>query len=75
LTTVKGIVEAQEYLFENLWRNAILAQYKIKEIEEGIKPTFTEILRDPLGIQKLVFLSRGFGERRDIDAVISTYHY
>lgn len=55
LTSVKGIVEAQEYLFENLWKNAIPAQYKIKEIEEGIKPTFTEILRDVRGIQKLVF--------------------
>ncbi|MGN6632505.1 MAG: hypothetical protein ACTHKP_09755 [Nitrososphaeraceae archaeon] len=55
MTTVKGIVEAQEYLFENLWKNAIPAQYKIKEIVEGIKPTFTEILRDPLEIQKLVF--------------------
>ena len=31
MTTVKGIVEAQEYLFENLWKNAIPAQYKIKE--------------------------------------------
>ncbi len=55
ITSVKGMVEAQEYLFENLWKNAIPAQYKIKEIEEGIKPTFTEILRDAHGIQKLVF--------------------
>jgi hypothetical protein len=29
---VKGIVETQEYLFENLWKNAIPAQYKIMEI-------------------------------------------
>jgi two-component system sensor histidine kinase VicK len=55
LTTVKGIVEAQEYLFENLWKNAIPAQYKIMEIEEGIMPTFTEIIRDTSEIQKLVF--------------------
>ena len=55
LTTVRGIVEAQEYLFENLWKNAIPAQYKITEIEEGIKPTFIETLRDSFEIQKLVF--------------------
>jgi hypothetical protein len=55
LTTVKAIVESQEYLFENLWKNAIPAQYKIMEIEEGIMPTFTEIIRDPSEIQKLVF--------------------
>lgn len=34
--------------------SAIPAQYKIKEIEEGIKPSFTETLRDAFDIQKLV---------------------
>ena len=53
LTTVRGLVEAQEYLFENLWKSAISAQSKIKEIEEGVRPPFIETLRDPLEIQKL----------------------
>lgn len=55
LTSAKGLVQAQEYLFENLWKNAIPAQFQIKEIEEGVKPPFMETLRDPLEIQKLVF--------------------
>ena len=55
VTSVKGLVEAQEYLFENLWKSAISAQYKIKEIEEGVKPPFIETLRDPLEIQKIGF--------------------
>jgi two-component system, OmpR family, sensor histidine kinase VicK len=37
-----------------LWKGAIPAQYKIKEIEEGIKPSFTETLRDAFDIRKLV---------------------
>src|SRR5206468_1831754 len=55
VTSVKGLVEAQEYLFESLWKSAIPAQYKIKEIEEGVKPPFIESLRDPFEIRKLVF--------------------
>ncbi len=37
-TSVKGLVEAQQYMFENLWNKSIPAIQKIKEIEEGIKP-------------------------------------
>jgi two-component system, OmpR family, sensor histidine kinase VicK len=55
LTSVKGLVEAQEYLFDNLWRSAIPAQYKIREIEDGVKSPFIETLKDPLEIQKLGF--------------------
>jgi hypothetical protein len=53
LTSAKALVEAQEYLFENLWKSAIPAQHKIMEIEEGIKPPFMETLRDPVEIQKI----------------------
>ena len=54
-TSVKALVEAQMYLFDNLWKNAIPAQYKIKEIEEGVMPPFRETIMDPIEIQKLVF--------------------
>lgn len=53
--TQKEMVEAHLFMFENLWRQAIPAQLRIKELEEGVKPTFTEILRDVHEIQKLVF--------------------
>jgi two-component system, OmpR family, sensor histidine kinase VicK len=55
VTTATALVQAQEYLFENLWKNAIPAQFKIKEIEEGVKPPFIETLRDPLEIRKVRF--------------------
>jgi two-component system, OmpR family, sensor histidine kinase VicK len=46
LTSVKGLVEAQQYMFENLWNKAIPAKDKIKEIEEGIEPIQTKVLED-----------------------------
>ena len=48
-------MEAQQYLFETLWAKAIPAQYKIKELEEGIKPDFIETIRDPAEIQLHIF--------------------
>lgn len=53
LTSVKGLAEAQQYMFENLWNKAIPAIQKIKEIEESIKPDVIETIADPIKIQKL----------------------
>jgi hypothetical protein len=55
ITNSKPLVEAQQYLFETLWAKSIPAQYKIKEIEEGIKPDFIETIRDPAEIQQHIF--------------------
>jgi hypothetical protein len=55
ISNAKALVEAQYFLFQTLWNQAIPAQQNIREIEEGIKPPFTETLRDPHQIQKLVF--------------------
>ena len=54
VTNAKALVEAQQFQFETLWKYAILAEEEIREIEEGMKPPFTETLRDPLQIQKVV---------------------
>ena len=53
LTSVKGLVEAQQYMFENLWNKSIPAIQKIKEIEEGIKPDVIETITDPVHIQTM----------------------
>jgi two-component system sensor histidine kinase VicK len=54
-STVKGIVEPQQYLFDNLWSKALPAEYRFRELEEGIIPDVVEILRDPYEIQRLTF--------------------
>ncbi len=53
VTSVKGIVDAQQYMFENLWNKAIPAEQKIREIEQGIKPDIIETIIDPIKIQNL----------------------
>jgi two-component system, OmpR family, sensor histidine kinase VicK len=52
-TSVKGLVIAQQYMFENLWNKAIPALQKIIEIEQGIKPDIIETITDPIRIQNL----------------------
>ncbi|MGH9926919.1 MAG: hypothetical protein ACRD5B_16245, partial [Nitrososphaeraceae archaeon] len=39
-STVKAFVEQQQYFFDMLWKKAIPAKQRIKEIEEGIKREF-----------------------------------
>jgi two-component system, OmpR family, sensor histidine kinase VicK len=50
---IRSFVEAQQYLFDNLWNNAIPVRERIKEIEESHKRQFIETIREPLEIQKL----------------------
>jgi two-component system, OmpR family, sensor histidine kinase VicK len=48
-SNVKGIVDAQQFLFDSLWDKAIPAAERIKEIEEE---TTTQTITDPDAIQK-----------------------
>jgi two-component system, OmpR family, sensor histidine kinase VicK len=52
-SNVKEIGEQQQYVFNTLWNKAIPSEEKIKEIEEGIIPEFTEIIQTPDEIQSL----------------------
>jgi hypothetical protein len=45
-STVRAFVEQQEYFFEMLWKKAIPAVQRIKEIEENLKREFIETIRD-----------------------------
>jgi two-component system sensor histidine kinase VicK len=53
VSNVRSFVEQQQYFFDTLWKKAILAQDRVREIEEGLKPDFIETLRDPAKIQKI----------------------
>jgi two-component system, OmpR family, sensor histidine kinase VicK len=52
-STLRPFVEQQQYFFDMLWRKAIPAKQRIKEIEEGLKREFIETLQDPEEIQNL----------------------
>lgn len=45
-TTRTTFVEQQEYFFEMLWKKAIPAKQRIKEIEENLKREFIETIQD-----------------------------
>jgi len=52
-SNAKEIGEQQQYVFNTLWNKAISSEQKIKEIEEGIIPEFTEIVRNAEEAQSL----------------------
>jgi hypothetical protein len=54
-STAKVFVEQQQFFFETLWKKAIPAKQRFKEIEEGAKREFVETTRDPSEIQKIGF--------------------
>jgi two-component system sensor histidine kinase VicK len=46
-STVKVFLQQHQYLFDTIWKNAIPAEQRIEEIEEGIKPIATRLLENP----------------------------
>ena len=52
-SNVIELVEHQQYIFDTLWNKSIPSNEKIKEIEDGIQPYVTEIIRDTHEFQNL----------------------
>jgi signal transduction histidine kinase len=46
-TTLRAFVEQQQYFFEMLWKKAIPAKQRMREIEEYQKREFIETIQDP----------------------------
>jgi two-component system, OmpR family, sensor histidine kinase VicK len=46
-SALRAFVEQQQYFFDMLWKKAIPAKQRIKEIEEGTKREFIETIQDP----------------------------
>ncbi len=46
-STLRALAEQQQYFFDMLWKKAIPAKKRIKEIEEGLKREFIETIQDP----------------------------
>ena len=53
ICTVKAVVDQQQYFFDMLWKKAIPAKQRIKEIEQGMKREFMETIQDPYETQKI----------------------
>ena len=46
-SNAKQLVEVQRHIFETLWNRSVLAERKLKEIEDGTEPEFFEVINDP----------------------------
>lgn len=46
-SSAKQLVEVQRHIFETLWNRSVLAERKLKEIEEGTESEFFEVINDP----------------------------
>ncbi len=53
-STLRALAEQQQYFFDMLWRKAIPAKRRIKEIEEGLKREFIETIQDPKEILDVI---------------------
>ncbi len=56
-SNVPEIVEQNQYFFETLWKKAMPAEQKVKEIEEGILPIETKVLDQPDEIHNRIIKS------------------
>jgi two-component system, OmpR family, sensor histidine kinase VicK len=54
-TTVKGIVNTRQFLFNNLWERATNAELRIKEIEEGTVPDMIATIKESPEIINLAY--------------------
>ncbi len=53
-STLRALTEQQQYFFDMLWRKAVPAKRRIKEIEEGLKREFIETIQEPKEILDVV---------------------
>jgi two-component system, OmpR family, sensor histidine kinase VicK len=64
-SNIKSFVDQQKHIFENLWRNAIPATEKIKELEKDENEEFSQIVNSPEEIKQL-FLNHIQSSREEI---------
>ncbi len=53
-SNIKEVIEQGQYVFDTMWRAAIPAEKKIKEIEEGIIPEVIESINDYVTLQNKI---------------------
>lgn len=46
VSSVKEIVEHQQYVFDSFWNRAIIAEQRIAEIEGGVEPDIIEVIQN-----------------------------
>lgn len=66
-----GMVELQNYVFENLWNNSVSHHDKSSSLEAGVDPEEVKVLSDPIEIRK-TYLSLIESAKSEISLIIAT---
>jgi signal transduction histidine kinase len=66
-----GMVELQNYVFENLWNNSVSHHDKSSRLEAGVDPEEVKVLSDPTEIRK-TYLSLIESAKTEISLIIAT---
>ena len=66
-----GIVELQNYVFENLWNNSVSEHDKSSRLEVGVEPEEVKVLSDPVEIRK-TYLNLIESAKSEISLIIAT---
>ncbi|HJU78651.1 MAG TPA: HAMP domain-containing sensor histidine kinase [Nitrososphaeraceae archaeon] len=66
-----GIVELQNYVFENLWNNSVSEHDKSSSLQVGVEPEEVKVLSDPIEIRK-IYLSLIESAKSEISLIIAT---
>jgi two-component system, OmpR family, sensor histidine kinase VicK len=53
-SNTKEVVEQQQYLFDNFWRQGVSGEKKIREIEEEVEPEFLEVITNKDDANKIL---------------------
>src|ERR1700757_4729542 len=70
-SSVREIVEHQQYVFETLWNKSISAEKRIKEFKEGITTHYhTKVIEDPDAVVKEI--SRLIANSNELSACITS---
>ncbi|HKQ21038.1 MAG TPA: ATP-binding protein [Nitrososphaeraceae archaeon] len=67
----EGMVELQNYVFENLWNNSVSYHDKSSSLEVGVDPEQVKVLSDPIEIRK-TYLSLIESAKSEISLIIAT---
>jgi sugar-specific transcriptional regulator TrmB len=70
-SNIKEMIDNQKYVFVSFWSRGIPAEYRIRELEEGIDPVKTELIQNPQRILEL-FLSLIKSAKHEILLIIPT---
>jgi two-component system sensor histidine kinase VicK len=75
-SNINEVAEQQQYVFDTFWNKAISAEERIKQIEEGIEPEVTEIIRNPQDAEQRewTLLRSAKEEIQIIYSTVNSYH-